>query len=55
MNTKETKSKALTKEQQTALISLVAERLKDKVLFPRQIEEARKFLKNAKFEPNLFQ
>lgn len=55
MNSEETKSKALTKEERIALISLVAERLKDKVLFPRQIEEAKKFLKNVKFEPNLFQ
>ncbi|MDH7460363.1 hypothetical protein QEG73_03705 [Chitinophagaceae bacterium 26-R-25] len=54
MNTKETKSKVLTKEERIALISSVAERLKDKVLFPRQIEEAKNFLKHAKVEPNLF-
>ncbi|MBV4360250.1 hypothetical protein [Pinibacter aurantiacus] len=54
MKTRETKSKALTKEEKIALISLVAERLENKVLFPRQVEEARKFLKHAKLEPNLF-
>ena len=48
MKTKETKSKELVKVPESALLSLVALKLKGKILFPQKIEDAKKFLKKAK-------
>jgi hypothetical protein len=41
-------SKKLVKVPESALPSLVADRLKDRVLFPEKIEEVKKYLKQAK-------
>jgi stalled ribosome alternative rescue factor ArfA len=51
MKTKVTKSKKLVKVSDTALLSLVASKLKDRVLFPQQVEYAKKYLQNVKFPP----
>ncbi len=48
MKTKETKSKELVKIPESGLLSLVASKLKDRVLFPKKIEEAKEFLQNVK-------
>jgi hypothetical protein len=48
MKTKETKSKELVKIPESDLVSLVASKLKDRVLFPKKIEEAKEFLQNVK-------
>ena len=48
MKTKETKSKELVKVPESGLLSLVASKLKDRVLFPKKIEEAKEFLQNEK-------
>jgi hypothetical protein len=49
MKTKEYTNKKLDKESKADLLSLVAEKLKGRDLFPKKTEEARRFLKNAKF------
>jgi hypothetical protein len=41
-------NKKLVKGPESALLSLVADRLKDRVLFPEKIEEVKKYLKQAK-------
>ncbi len=48
MNTKEKKSEDLVKVPKHGLLSLVASKLKNRILFPEKVEEAKKFLKNAK-------
>ncbi len=48
MRTKETKLKELVKVPESGLLSLVASKLKDRVLFPKKIEDAKKYLKKAK-------
>lgn len=48
MKTKGTKSKELVKVPESGLLSLVASKLKDRVLFPKKVEDARKFLQNFK-------
>lgn len=48
MKAKETKSKELVKVPESGLLSLVASKLKDRVLFPKKIEDAKKYLKNVK-------
>lgn len=48
MNTKVTKSKELVKVPESGLLSLVALKLKDRVLFPRKIEDAKKYLQKVK-------
>jgi len=49
MKTEENTKKKLDKESKAKLLALVAEKLKGRDLFPKQTEEARRFLKNAKF------
>ena len=39
----------LVKVSEHGLLSLVASKLKDRVLFPKKLEEAKKYLKEAKF------
>jgi hypothetical protein len=46
MKSKENKGK-LVKVPKSALLSLVAARLKDRVLFPEKIEEVKKYLQKA--------
>lgn len=48
MKTKETKSKELVKVSEPGLLSLVASRLKDRVLFPKKVEDAKKYLQKVK-------
>ena len=49
MKAKETKSKKLVKVPENGLLSLVASKLKDRVLFPKKVEDAKKYLKEVKF------
>jgi hypothetical protein len=46
MEAKEVKKK-LDKASKKALLSLVAARLKDRVLFPQRVKEVKEFLENA--------
>lgn len=46
MKTKETNAQKLVKEPQKALLSFVAAKLKNRVLFPEKLEEAKQYLKN---------
>ena len=48
MKSKETKSKQLVKVPESDLLSLVASKLKDRVLFPQKIEDAKKYLQKVK-------
>lgn len=48
MNTKVTKSKELVKIPESGLLSLVSSKLKDRVLFPKKIEDAKKYLQKVK-------
>ncbi|WP_162946287.1 hypothetical protein [Chitinophaga barathri] len=48
MKTKENNSKNLVSIPENSLLALVAFKLKDRVLFPEKIEEAKKYLKNMK-------
>lgn len=48
MKSKGTKSKELVKLPESELLSLVAAKLKDRVLFPSMVENARKFLQTVK-------
>ena len=48
MNTKVIKSKELVKVPESGLLSLVASKLKDRVLFPKKIEHAKKYLQGVK-------
>jgi hypothetical protein len=48
MRTMETKSKELVKVPESGLLSLVASKLKDRVLFPKMIEDAKKYLQKVK-------
>lgn len=43
------KSKKITKVHEDALLNLVAFKLKNRVLFPENVEMARKILKKARF------
>jgi hypothetical protein len=45
MKAKETKQTDLVKITETELLSLVASKLKDRVLFPKKIEEVKKLLR----------
>jgi hypothetical protein len=51
MKTKEASSKKMVKVPEAALLSLVAESLKGKDLFPKKTKAARRFLAKVKF-PN---
>ena len=49
MKAKETKSVKLVKVPENGLLYLVAAKLKDRVLFPKKVEDAKRFLKKVKF------
>jgi hypothetical protein len=49
MEPKENKIKELVKVSKAGLISLVASQIKGKILFPKQMEEAKKMLDRARF------
>jgi hypothetical protein len=51
MRTKKKNSDKLVKISESALLSLVADRLKDRVLFPEKVEEARKYIRSIKVSP----
>jgi hypothetical protein len=48
MESKEITDKDLIGLSKSELLSLVAEKLKGKVLFPKQIEDAKRYLQNIK-------
>jgi hypothetical protein len=48
MKTKDTKLKELVKVTESGLLSLVASKLKDRVLFPKKVEDAKKYLQKVK-------
>ncbi|MGN6437348.1 MAG: hypothetical protein ACTHMM_12485 [Agriterribacter sp.] len=48
MQRKDNKDEKLVKVSEAALLSLVADRLKGRNLFPEKVEEAKKYLQNAK-------
>lgn len=48
MKTKATSSKEMVSVSESALLSLVAAKLKDRILFPQKIEEAKKYLQKVK-------
>lgn len=48
MKTKDTKLKELVKITESGLLSLVASKLKDRVLFPKKVEDAKKYLQKVK-------
>ncbi len=48
MKSKVTKSQELIKVPEAGLLSLVSAKLKDRVLFPQKIEDAKKYLRKVK-------
>jgi hypothetical protein len=48
MKTKDNKANVLVKVPEAGLISLVAEKLKNRNLFPEKVENAKKYLKKVK-------
>lgn len=48
METKETAAEMITITE-SGLLSLVADKLKDRVLFPEKVEEAKQFINNIIF------
>lgn len=48
MDTKSEKKEKMVTIPEATYLSLIADKLKDRVLFPRKLEEARKMLKNIK-------
>ncbi|MBW0176882.1 hypothetical protein [Sediminibacterium sp.] len=48
MKTKVTKSKESVKPPEPELLSLVASKLRDRVLFPKKVEDAKKYLQKVK-------
>jgi hypothetical protein len=48
MKVKATKSKELVKVPESGLLSLVASKLKDRVLFPKKVEDAKNYLQKVK-------
>lgn len=51
MQNKNIKTDENIKVSETALLSLVSSKLKERVLFPKKIETAKDFLKNLHLEP----
>jgi hypothetical protein len=49
MENNQNKQTELVKVSKAALIALVASQIKGKILFPKQMEEARKMLERARF------
>ncbi|WP_153796365.1 hypothetical protein [Foetidibacter luteolus] len=48
MKPKTVKSKELVNVTESGLLSLVASKLKDRVLFPKKVENAKKYLRKVK-------
>ena len=48
MKTKATKQKEFVRVSESGLLSLVASKLKDRVLFPKKIEEDKQYLQKVK-------
>lgn len=48
METKENKTEEMVKVPQSGLLSLVASKLKGRNLFPKKVENAKKYMSNAK-------
>ncbi|GEP90317.1 hypothetical protein CTE07_19620 [Chitinophaga terrae (ex Kim and Jung 2007)] len=47
MKTKEKNTEKLVKVPQAGVLSLVADKIKNKVLFPEKVERIKQYLKNA--------
>lgn len=50
MKSNKVKNKKYIKVPEEVLLSLVADRLKDRILFPKKVERMRELLKNAIWE-----
>ncbi|SMC88725.1 hypothetical protein SAMN04488524_3232 [Pedobacter africanus] len=48
MRTKKIQSGKLIKISETALLSLIANRLHDRMLFPEKVEEAKRYIRSIK-------
>jgi hypothetical protein len=48
MKAKEAKSKELVKVPESGLLTLVASKLKGRVLFPKKVEDAKRYLQKVK-------
>lgn len=51
MGNKATKNEKYIKVSQSALLSLVSSKLKERILFPEKVETAKFFLNNLHFKP----
>jgi hypothetical protein len=51
MKTKETHTEKLVKVSESGLLSLVADKIKGRVLFPEKIEDAKQYVKHVKNNP----
>lgn len=49
MKTKEKNAEHMVQICESGLLSLVASKLKDRLLFPEKVEESKKFFTNIKF------
>ncbi len=52
MKAKKNTDQIMVKVPEGALLSLVADKLKDRVLFPEKIEAIKKYLQHAKVKPS---
>jgi hypothetical protein len=51
MENEKTKNSKYVKVSETALLSLVSSKLKERILFPKKVETAKKFLNNLHYKP----
>ena len=51
MKAKEKHTEKLVKVSESGLLSLVADKIKGRVLFPEKVEDARQYLKQVKNNP----
>lgn len=53
MENKATKNEKYVKVSESALLSLVSSKLKERILFPEKVETAKKFLNNLHFKSDV--
>jgi hypothetical protein len=51
MKTKEKNAEKFVKVSESGLLSLVADKLKGRILFPEKVEDAKQYLKQVKNNP----
>lgn len=51
MENEKIKNDKYVKVSETALLSLVSSKLKDRILFPKKVETAKNFLNNLHYKP----